>query len=76
MSDEKINYMKTKIQKYKPPLINGYVLRLGGDEIITIKMALQNKLKEAMAYRRFNSTEAKLTIRALRGLEQKKLYVH
>lgn len=70
--------MKTKIQKYQPPT-NGYVIRLGFNEITTIKMALEDKLRKNMASRyksKIARKEAKFTTKALRGLEQREIYVH
>jgi hypothetical protein len=69
--------MKTKIQKYKSPT-SGYVLRLGFAEITTIKMALEDKLRKHMSNRSHSKIarkEARLTAKAMRGLNQREIYV-
>ncbi len=77
MSNTTSTPMKTKIQKYKPPT-SGYTVRLGFSEITTIKMALEDKLRKHMSNRsssRIARKEAKLTTKALRGLNEREIYV-
>ena len=70
--------MKATINKYKPPT-NGYIIRLGFEEITTIKMALEDKLRKNMASRyksKVSRKEAKFTTKAMRGINQGEMYVH
>jgi|688.fasta_scaffold90280_11 hypothetical protein len=68
--------MKATIKKYTPPS-NGYILRLGFDEITTIKMALESKLKNNFRNRRsqFGKREIKFTTKAMRAVAQGEIYV-
>jgi hypothetical protein len=68
--------MKTSIKKYTPPS-NGYILRLGFEEITTIRMALEQKLKSHRKMRKTpnQKRELKYTLAAMRGVRERELYV-
>ena len=68
--------MKAKIKTYTPPK-QGYLLRLGFEEITTIKMALEDKMRQDFSKRRsaLRKKETHYTINALRGIEGRSLYV-
>lgn len=71
-------HMKATVKKYKPPT-DGYIIRLGFDEVITIKMALEDKLRKNMASRyksKVARKEAKYTAKAMRGINQGEFYVY
>lgn len=68
--------MKAKVKTYTPPK-QGYILRLGFEEITTIKMALEAKMKRDFQLRKSSvrKKEAKFAIAAMRGLQQREMYV-
>jgi|LakMenE01Jun11ns_1017448.scaffolds.fasta_scaffold9953515_9 hypothetical protein len=68
--------MKATIKKYNPPQ-NGYVLRLGFEEITTIRMALEKKIKSDFQLRKspMRKREIKYTLAAMRGVRERELYV-
>lgn len=68
--------MKAKIKTYTPPK-QGYLLRLGFEEITTIKMALEGKMRQDFSKRRstLRKKETRYTINALRGIETRSPYV-
>lgn len=68
--------MKAKIKTYKPPA-NGYILRLGFEEITTIRMALESKMKSDFQLRKspMRKREIKYTLAAMRGVREREIYV-
>lgn len=75
--------MKTKFGKYITPT-NGFTLTLGFEDVTTIKMALENKLRNdrnkmrsgSQQSKKFWRKEARYAIKALRGIEGGNMYVH
>ena len=68
--------MKSKIKTYTPPK-QGYMLRLGFEEITTIRMALEKKIKSDFQLRKspMRKREIKYTLAAMRGVRGRELYV-
>lgn len=74
--------MKAKIKTYQPPT-SGFKLTLGFEDITTIRMALENKLRHdrnrmrsgSLQSKKFWRKEARYAIKALRGVLEKEMYV-
>ena len=74
--------MKAKIKTYRPPT-SGFRLNLGFEDVTTIRMALENKLRHdrnkmrsgSSESKKFWRKEARYAIKALRGVWENEMYV-
>lgn len=75
--------LTAKFGKYQRPS-NGFSLILGFEDVTTIRMALENKLRHdrnmmrsaSQQSKKFWRKEARYAIKALRGVWEKEVYVH